>query len=82
MKVSWIGDTLAGAVTQKFEWHFWMNSVQFASGFPNVSGPGLTPFTLEGRPYRVLTIPTGFPTGYIDSVTMEVISQLVTDPLA
>lgn len=81
LDVNLTGETLAGATTQKFAAVFYFNDLQF-SGTPNVGGPGLTPWTLEGEAHRVLAIPTGFPAGYIDACTMEVYSQRATDALA
>lgn len=82
MDIVFTGDTLAGAATSKFAWSLYLNSVVFKSGTPNINGQSLTPFTVSGMAYRVLTIPTGFPATYIDSLTMEVVSQLATDALA
>jgi len=80
--VIFTGETLAGAATEKFSWKFFFNSVQPMSGAPNVSGPGLTPFTLDCMAYRVTAAPTGFPAGFVDAVTLQVTSQHTANPLA
>lgn len=82
MDITFTGDTLAGAATSKFAWTLYLNSVVFKSGTPNIQGQSLSPFTISGQAYRVLTIPTGFPATYTNALTMEVVSQRVADALA
>lgn len=57
-------------------------NVQMVSGAPNVSGPGRVPFTAAFRSSRALSVPTGFPTGYTDALTMDIVNQRSTNALA
>jgi hypothetical protein len=64
-----------------YEWDFYFNNVQFAKGSPNVSGPGVIPWDLTFQASRALSVPTGFPSGYSDALTMEITNQRSTAAL-
>lgn len=80
MDVKFTGGAADGVTN--FAWNLFFPNLQFASGTPTVGGPERIPLTLSFNAYRVLTIPTGFTAGYIDALTMEVVSQQSANPLA
>ena len=69
-----------GATNFKLSMYF--PDLQFESGEANVGGPARIPLTLNFEAHRRTAVPTGFPTGYTEAVTLEVINQRSTDALA
>lgn len=67
-----------GANNYKFS--AYMNEVQF-SGRPNIGGAGSVAWTLPFECHEAAAVPTGFPTGYTDGITIELVNSLATDPL-
>ena len=83
MSIVLTGESLAGSSSAYYSLACYFNGVQFmGGGGPNLSGPGLTPFTLDGMAYRVSTSPTGFVSGYNDPLTIDLTSQRALDGLS
>lgn len=82
LDVVFTGDTLAGATTEKFKWAFFLPAVQFSDGAPNVSGPGVIPYTLTGVAAFTDTVPTGFPSGVTQQIALDLTSKRTTSALA
>lgn len=82
-KLQFTSSTLAGAATQYFQIIVWLPYVQLLPGAkPTPSEPGAIAWSQDSELHGVTAIPTGFPTGYIDMVTIDVYSTRTTDPLA
>lgn len=73
---------LAGSTTQKFSHSLYFPYLQLGQGKPTIGGPGKVDFVQPWEAHHVAAIPTGFPTGYTDALTYEIVSQRTTDPLA
>lgn len=65
-----------------FQYNMYFPDLQFETGDANVGGPERIPLNVDFMANRVLTIPTGFPTGYTDAATVELVNQKNTDALA
>lgn len=78
MDVTWTGPAIS---TSTYLWALYFPNLQFRKGTPKVPGAGRIPLQLDFSAYRVTTAPTGFTAGYTGGVTMEIRSQLATDPL-
>jgi len=72
---------LIGATATPHKIDFYLNNLQLNSGSPQTGGPGRIPVDYEMQAARALVVPTGFPAGYTDAVTMEMDNSLATDPL-
>lgn len=81
MQVTFLATALAGAGFP-FRVDMYFPDVQFESGDANVGGPGRVPANLNFRASRRTSIPTGFPAGYTEAVTIEVTNMRTTNPLA
>lgn len=53
---------------------FWLNGIQFDTGDPNVGGPGVEAFDVQGKAHSVVAVPTGFPSGHSKAVKLEIIN--------
>lgn len=80
MTLVWTGRLAHG--TTNFRVTFFFPSVQFSSGDANIGGPERIPLNLQFMASRTLTVPTGFPTGYTDALTIEMVNQRTSNPLA
>lgn len=80
MDIKWTGRLANG--TSFFSHTIYLPDVQFASGAPNVGGAGRVPWTIAFRCNRRTAAPTGFPAGYTDAVTWEIVNQRNTSALA
>lgn len=80
LDVVFTGPVANGAT--RYSQAFYLNDVQFESGQPQIGGPGLTPWTLNFKAHVVSAAPAGFPMGYVDAVTTEIVNTLASDPLA
>lgn len=81
MDVTFTGDNLAGAATQKFQHVLYLPMVVLGEGRPTLAQGRLAwqmPFTAHG----VTAAPTGFTAGYIQPVTWEQYNQDANNPLA
>jgi hypothetical protein len=72
---------IAGETRTHYAFNCYYPSIQF-SAESSVSGPGRVPKTLNYEAQAVESLPTGFPTGYLDAITIEVVNTTATDPLA
>lgn len=72
MIATWTGPAI-GATFYSVTMYF--PDVQFDTGDVNVGGPGRVPVNLNFVSARVLAIPTGFPAGYTDALTIEIVNQ-------
>lgn len=79
--ITFTGDNLAGAATQKYEHKFWLPDILFGEGKP-VLQAGALAWQLPFTGHHVTAIPTGFTAGYVDAVTWENVNQIGTDVLA
>jgi tail tube protein len=79
MSVVWTGRLASG--TTNFRMTMYFPSVQFSSGDANIGGPERIPLNLQWMASRVLTLPTGFPAGYTDALTIELVNQRNSNPL-
>lgn len=61
---------------------FFMNEVVYTQGAKGLPGPGKVPLDMTFKANRAASTPTGFPTGYTQPLTTEIVSTLSTDPLA
>jgi hypothetical protein len=80
MSITFAGPLCNGATS--YSCVFYLNNVTFKQGRPNVTGPGLTPYTLNFQAYLASALPTGFPTGYTDALVIALINSLSTNPLS
>ena len=80
MIATFTGNIAGGSYNYKMIFYF--PDVQWSDGSTNVGGPGKAPLDLTFKANRVLAIPTGFPTGYTDALTLELFNMRSTDPLA
>lgn len=80
MQVTWIGRTISGGTTFRMDLYF--PDVQFESGDANIPGPGRVPANLRFRAARRTSVPLGFPAGYTEALTIELVNQRSSDPLA
>ena len=80
MKVEWQGPVIEGLIPYRLT--AYLNNVVLTDGQPNFAGPGQMALDITGRAYRATAIPTGFPTGYTDPLTLELQNQNVSDALA
>lgn len=60
----------------------WLNGIQLAEGDPNIGGPGVLPFDLQGEAHTVVAVPTGFPGGFDEAMTMRIRNGFATSYLA
>lgn len=72
---------IAGETLTRYAFNVYLPSVQFSASAPT-SGAGRVPKTLNARATSVESIPTGFPTGYTDAITIEIVNTDSADPLA
>jgi len=79
MKIVWTGPVIGATA---FSLTLWLPCVQFATGQANVGGPQRIPLDLNFEAARTLVLPSGFPAGYLDGLTMELVNQRATDALA
>lgn len=84
IKVEWLGPVLETVSNVTFQYRLtaWLNNVVFTAGDPNMGGPGQIPLSMTGRAFRATAIPTGFPTGYTDPCTLELVNKDTADALA
>lgn len=82
-KMDWtfVADSLAGSVTQKFQWAFLFPNLKFTEGAPVVGGAGLLGWQVGFEAFRCTAAPTGM-TGVTEPVELQIHSQRSTDPLA
>jgi len=80
MKVVWTGPLIEGSYN--FQWTVWFPDLQFSGTDANVGGPARVPEEIEFMASRALAIPTGFPAGYTDSITIDLINKSAVDALA
>lgn len=73
---------LAGAATQAFQYVIYLPDLQLRMGKGAIPGPEGPEQMVNFEAHSVLAIPTGFPAGYIDAVTIENYNQDANDPLA
>ena len=68
----------AGMGPNPFSLDLYFPDIQFSSAptTPNISGPGKPAFTLAFEAHRKLAAPTGFPAGYTDALTIELVNQV------
>ena len=70
-----------GEALTKYACNMYIPSMQFSVPSP-ISGSGRIPKTLNFEAQGVETIPTGFPTGYLGPLTIEVVNTDSASPLA
>lgn len=69
--------------TTAFQYTLYFPDVQLVTGSANVGGPQRIPVEFEFESHRVAgAVPTGFPSGYTEALTMENINQVNTNALA
>lgn len=68
------------AVGYNYKASFYLNAVQF-NGRPQITGPGLSGFTVEGRAHEVASIGTGMPAGYTQALHLDIVNTLATNAL-
>lgn len=73
--------TNPGDALTQFAMNLFMPSVQFSVSSP-IGGAGRVPKTLNYEAQGVETVPTGFPAGYTDPVTIEIVNTDSANPLA
>lgn len=71
------GPSVAGGTTAQ-SLAIWLNAIQFDDGEPDVSGPGVLPFTATGEAQRALAVPTGFPGGDDQPIMLQLVNGLST----
>lgn len=76
MSIITTGGAIPGAANagQRYQVNIWMPDVQFDVE-SNVGGPGRVPKTINYQAHAASAAPTGFPSGYTDGVTIEVINS-------
>ncbi len=74
-KIVLTGATLAGSSTQKFGMILWLPYIHLADGKPGVPGMGGQTWSIAWKSKKVAAIPTGFTTGYTDSVTIDIFNK-------
>lgn len=80
MSVVFTGPLANGATN--FQIALYFPDIQFSTGDANVGGAGRIPVNLNFEAHRRTSVPTGFTSGYTEAVTMEIVNQRTTDPLA
>lgn len=68
------------AVGYNYSLAFYLNAVQF-SGRPQIGGPGVAAWSIEGVAHEVPSIGTGMPTGYTQACHVDIVNTLSTNPL-
>lgn len=82
-KIEITSPTLVGAATQYFQYLIWMPYVQFLPAVkPGPTQPGSISWSQEAELHHVGTVPTGWTSGYLDMVTIDIFSARSTDALA
>jgi hypothetical protein len=79
-KLTFVGPLIGGAIPYSLT--FYLNGLQIEGDAPVPGGPGIMPFDVTAKANRVTSVPTGFPGGYNDGVTTELVTTLATSPLA
>jgi len=84
VKIEWLGPIIETVTNVSFQYRLtaYLNNVVFTDGQPAFSGPGQMALDIAGRAFRATAIPTGFPTGYTDPCTLELVNTNVADALA
>lgn len=81
MDVTLTGDNLAGAASQKYQFVLYLPMLVFGDGKPTLSA-GALGWSIPFESHHVTAIPTGFPAGYTDAITVEQYNQKAADELA
>lgn len=81
MRVQWTGRIASGGTNFQFTMYFPDLQFTTGSGAP-VGGPGRIPLDLKFEAHRVVAVPTGYPAGYLDPVTIEIVNQRNTGALS
>lgn len=68
------------AVGFNYQLAFYLNAIQF-SGRPNIGGPGVSAWTLDGVAHEVPAIGTGMPTNYTQACHVDIVNTLATSAL-
>lgn len=75
--------TLAGAASQYFQWLIWLPYVQFSPvAKPGPSQPGAISWSQEANLHHASAAPTGFTSGYLEMVVIDIFSTRAADALA
>lgn len=84
MKIVFSGPVIVtanGNTAYYYKVTLYLNNVQFQTGSPNIAGPGVIPLNMTFKGARTLSVPTNFPVGYSEAVTMELTNQNSADAL-
>lgn len=73
VKVEFLGDAIGASA---FRLTFWLPNVQFVELAAPVNGVKRIQPRFGIRPARADAAPTGFPVGYVDPVTIEIVNQI------
>lgn len=79
MQVTWTGPAIGATA---FSLTMYFPDIQFSTGNANVPGAQRVPLNLNFSAARRTAAPTGFPVGYTDPLTIELVNQRNTDALA
>ena len=64
------------------EFNLWLPDLQFTEGGAPIGGPGRIGLTMGFNGWKVPSIPSGFPTGFTDALSIEIQNLNNADPLA
>lgn len=82
IKITYTGGAISGGGGASFKMEIYLNNVQFDSGSPTMSGPGVMAFDLSGSAYQANSVPSGFPANLVEPIGIDLTTTLATDPLA
>ncbi len=76
------GVKVTGSSTNNYLFNLYAPAMVIADAPLPINGPGRTPFRVEFTLHKASAVPTGFPTGYDEALTVEVQNELSADILA
>lgn len=79
-KIEFVGPIAGGAFPYRLT--LWLNNVQYTEGgSPNISAIGRVPVDVSFKAHRTTLVPTGFPGGYDQALTIELTNLNSVDAL-
>lgn len=76
------GIKIGASVTNNYLMNLYMPALALTDAPLPIDGPGRLPFSVEFTLHKYSAVPTGFPTGYDEALTVTIDNELATDILA